>query len=622
MVQQHSFKDYVKSHHFNKIFEAVEDYVPNNIGELNLWSNSIDIDNLDEEHVFFDEMKIEFVFVNGDTLTNDIEFDVIVSGEVFFSEADRHDDDYGNCTNWFRLNCGATIDGKLLNYTIHSVEPYDKKQNRFTRKLSDALVSIISSVDYEYEAQQFLSLHFPDALIVSQMVDPRLIAEKMGLTVVYKEITEDLSVFGQIFFHDMVVDGTLIKAKTILVDDRIALVRGLGALNNTILHECFHWHKHRLSFELVRLYNPELTKINTTIEEFSEINDSSMSPTAWMELQTRNITPKILMPRKMFRQEVELKMREFAEEAGDSLDYIESTINHLATYFGVSKQSAKIRMVELGYEEAIGALNYIDNNYVPAHIWKRGAISSNQTYSIGLIDATIQMLVNPVLQQNSSAYIYVESHICLNLPEYVERDIFGKIGLTEYARHHIDECCLSFTLSLKHDLKDEDYVFRCILNRDENSSLTFNVAFSTDANLDVLEQAQQMKSDQEGLKQVLNEIASLNFGDALKLLMAHPPKTTVEQLAELSGLSDKTILRMRKSEPVTIQSIVAMCIGLHLHPEISTSMLQKQGYSLGPSVEIHMIYKTLLCNCNTKSVEECNELLINANFESLTQVGN
>lgn len=88
-------------------------------------------------------------------------------------------------------------------------------------------------------------------------------------------------------------------------------------------------------------------------------------------------------------------------------------------------------MVELGYEEAIGALNYIDNNYVPAHIWKRGAISSNQTYSIGLIDATIQMLVNPVLQQNSSAYIYVESHICLNLPEYVERDIFGKIGLTD-----------------------------------------------------------------------------------------------------------------------------------------------------------------------------------------------
>ena len=47
------------------------------------------------------------------------------------------------------------------------------------------------------------------------MIDPRLIAEKMGLTIVYKEITEDMSVFGQIFFHDTVVDGELIKAKTI-----------------------------------------------------------------------------------------------------------------------------------------------------------------------------------------------------------------------------------------------------------------------------------------------------------------------------------------------------------------------------------------------------------------------
>ena len=346
---------------------------------------------MDEERVFFDEMKVEF--------------NVVVSGEIYFTEAGRHDDDYGSCTNWFRLNSTATIDGQLSNFIVNSVEPYDKKQNRFKRQLSDALVPIISSDDYEYEAQQFLNLYFPDALIVPQMVDPRLIAEQMGLTVVYKEITEDLSVFGQIFFHDTVVDGELIKARTILVDDRIVLVRGLGALNNTILHECFHWHNHKLAFELVRLYNPDLSKINTTIEEFSEINESSMSPTGWMELQARSFTPKILMPRKMFKQEAELKMRELSASLGDSLGYIEATITHLSTYFRVSKQSAKIRMVELGYEEAIGALNFIDKQYVHAHFWKKGAISSNQTYSIGLLDASIQMLVNPVIQQNPTAYI-------------------------------------------------------------------------------------------------------------------------------------------------------------------------------------------------------------------------
>lgn len=104
------------------------------------------------------------------------------------------------------------------------------------------IVRLPSMGDYPISQFTRLNIYFADTLIVPQMIDPRLIAEKMGLTIVYKEITEDMSVFGQIFFHDTVVDEELIKAKTILVDGRIALVRGLGALNNTILHECFHWH--------------------------------------------------------------------------------------------------------------------------------------------------------------------------------------------------------------------------------------------------------------------------------------------------------------------------------------------------------------------------------------------
>lgn len=81
--------------------DAVENFVPNDIDDLNLWtkSNIIDIDNLDGERVFFDEIKIEFVFVNGDTLTNDIEFDVVVYSEVHFTDADRHDDEYDSCNN-------------------------------------------------------------------------------------------------------------------------------------------------------------------------------------------------------------------------------------------------------------------------------------------------------------------------------------------------------------------------------------------------------------------------------------------------------------------------------------------------------------------------------------------
>lgn len=428
-----------------------------------------------------------------------------------------------------------------------------------------------------------------------QFIDPLYIAERMGLNIVYHEISDDCSIFGQIFFHDAAINGKEVKERTILIDPRITEERGIGGLNNTIIHECLHWHKHRLAFELVRLYHPDLSNITTSVDEFREIVTSNMTPTDWMELQARVITPKILMPRKMVAQEIEMKQRELSAQGVSDLDATKLTIEYLAGYFGVSILSAKIRMVELGYEEAVGAFNYIDGDYVPLHRWKKGALETNQTYSLGLIDATIQMLGNPALQ--GDAFVYVESHFCLNSPEYIEKDIFGKTRLTDYARLHMDECCLSFTLSMKSNSGDQSFAFDCILNRDDRSGLTFNVAFDRESNLSVLERAKQMKIDQEGLKKVLGDISPLEFGPVLTYLMKQPPKLSNEKLAEYAGLSDKTIGRMRNGDVTSVQSVVAVCIELQLHPDISAAMLQKIGCILGPPVEINMIYR-LSVNCS------------------------
>ena len=114
------------------------------------------------------------------------------------------------------------------------------------------MVPIISSEDVEFEAEQFLKLYFPVAMEIPQRIDPLLIAEKMGLTVEYHEISEDGNIFGQIYFHDALLDGKEIKAKTILIDPRVIESRGIGGLNNTIMHECVHWHKHRLAWTNVK----------------------------------------------------------------------------------------------------------------------------------------------------------------------------------------------------------------------------------------------------------------------------------------------------------------------------------------------------------------------------------
>lgn len=58
----------------------------------------------------------------------------------------------------------------------------------------------------------------------------------------------------------------------------------------------------------------------------------------------------------------------------DIIDVIEPVIDELAAFFCVSRLAAKIRMVDAGYEEAIGAFIYVDGRYVTPHKFKKNAI--------------------------------------------------------------------------------------------------------------------------------------------------------------------------------------------------------------------------------------------------------
>lgn len=65
----------------------------------------------------------------------------------------------------------------------------------------------------------------------------------------------------QINYDESKVEKTEISGKTIMVDPANFFLRNLGSVNNTIIHECVHWEKHRKAFELERLYNKDATFI-------------------------------------------------------------------------------------------------------------------------------------------------------------------------------------------------------------------------------------------------------------------------------------------------------------------------------------------------------------------------
>ena len=173
-----------------------------------------------------------------------------------------------------------------------------------------------------------------------------VLADRLGLSVVTQELTEDFSVFGQIFFQDCDTEvfnsdtGEMevvhFPAKTIVVDPKAFLLRNLGSVNNTIVHECVHWDQHRKAFELERLYNRDATQIKCLVIGGSK-GSSDRTAADWMEWQANSLAPRIQMPIGSFKTKAAEYVRKFQREmkATHIVDVMEAVIDALATFFVV-----------------------------------------------------------------------------------------------------------------------------------------------------------------------------------------------------------------------------------------------------------------------------------------------
>ena len=130
---------------------------------------------------------------------------------------------------------------------------------------------------------------------------------------------------------------------------------------------------------------------------------------------------------------------------------MEQVIAALEIDFLVSRQAAKIRLVELGFEQAIGTYTYLDDHYVKPHGFRKGAISVNQTFSISAADGAIERFLNPEFRKltETGDYLFIDNHYVFNAPLYVQPDETGRLDLTDYARAHMDECCLLHDCTIK-----------------------------------------------------------------------------------------------------------------------------------------------------------------------------
>ena len=229
--------------------------------------------------------------------------------------------------------------------------------------ITNDLVPHYAKADLDDVATEFLTTYCPKALESPMPVPIRhIVTKKMGLCILERHLTEDLSVYGEMCFTNGLAEiydpdndeyeEIKVRWGTMIIDPDTLDQRNIGCQNNTIAHEGFHWWKHRDYHILQSVLDKRVAKVyKCPVTKLDESRQGEWTDEMWMEWQAVNIAPRILMPVQTF-----VTMTERFKAESKTVPYIAQRtvpaqkwiIGKLANFYAVSKESTGIRLDELG----------------------------------------------------------------------------------------------------------------------------------------------------------------------------------------------------------------------------------------------------------------------------------
>lgn len=613
MGKTRSFKKYITDNFLAQIDENIEEYFtehPDCIDAIKLCKIKT---------IEYDESQI--IKIGIDNLPGDnISFQILVKSCFWATgKSSSNDDDEEEISQWFTINCKGDISKNLKDFAVLDISIYDEKLS-LANPLSDNLVPIIYKAELDEFANSFLKKYYPEALTNPIPINPKKIVDIMGLKVKQHTLSIDCTVFGTILFDDCSIEvfdkGTPqvknFSKGTILVDPQVFYLRNVGSFFNTIIHECVHWELHKKAFELERIYNKDANKIkcltNGNIKSASSDNSKS-----FIEWQANSITPRIQAPKEMLLKKFKEYCIKYDATTTRSLllNSIEQIIDDIARDFNISRQSTKIRLIECGVNIARGAFIYVDNHYIKPVAFNKNSLAENEIFAIGIEDLIIQGMYHPKLKGliEKGKLVYIDSFLCINNLKFIKKYDLGYYELTEYARQHIDECCLKFDIKISGRANSNYLNKECILCRDINTGLKYSVEFNKGINDDIILQIEAILENgtliNEGLDCIFNSLSK-----SLKALMKWVDISEAK-LSDKSGLTEKTIQRIRTEQSINphLSTIIALCIGLELPYKVSLAFLDKAGLSLKTNSTENMLFNFFISDGCNFDIYQCDELL-------------
>ncbi|HGC8480124.1 TPA: XRE family transcriptional regulator [Streptococcus agalactiae] len=621
------FDKYIFDTYYEQIVKTVKGFIFNNKDNTDLSTYMVPEPNGFIEFDNFELYKINYEIINNCELN----LEIIVIADVIVRQYIKGEMEVDTKTKFVSVYAEVELDAGIKNFRIYNTEfksdQYKKSRNL---KLSKDWVPYIRKKDFDDIAEKFLRKYYPQALTQPTPVPVETIVSEMGLSIHQEKLTIDNSVFGKMVFKDtdveVIEDEKLVSKHfnkgSILVDKDVVFKRNVGSYNNTVIHECVHWELHKVFHEVKMVLDKDHSQVSSWTEE--NLADSSMwTSLDWMEWQANGIAPRILMPKVQTR----IKIRELFQTLTlvnpdiNRSELVQEVVDNLATFFEVSRQAAKIRMIDLGFKEANGVYNYLDDRYMHNFAFELEAFDKGSSYTITSNDLCFEYCFNESFRQiiDRNKFIYVDNHLCLKDKKFIYMTKDGPI-MTDYAYEHMDECCLIFKVKSKNftSISNEtyyDYVLNRGVTKESEIKADFVDILQNPSLMDQLPPLDMMKLGKK-ISELLKELP-FEFSGTLR---SHRKRKNCTQpfLAKLVGITERTLRDYETLEDnlPRLELTLSFCFALKLRPELSDDMIKKAGHQLTISPP-HQVYKMLLSTSYYKPLGEINSILQAAEMKTL-----
>ena len=600
MKAYRTFEEYMYDKYYDKIHFQINGFLCQKKSSAFLCTNIIpDVNRfeLEDYHI----MGVTYKSTGGDVLN----LRLSINADVNVYGKSRYQYESDTKSIWLSVYCESILRNGLQNLKFLQVEEYSKEKYDKERNIDHYLVPYLYSDDADSIAEDFLRRHCPQALQIAMPLPIDEVVRNLGMQAYYAPLGNNI--FGKTYFEasnvTVYTDNTCqetveisVSPGTMLVNPNVFFMHNIGTWNNTVIHECVHWDRHRMFFEMMKLLNQEYRSISCEIVEIYGTDKSKSTPLEWIEWQANTLAPKILMPAsttKKYIQDRLYYLRQTMSVNVRDAEVMAQVIQDMADYFHVSRLAAKLRAIELGFEQAHGVYVYIGGRYIPHFCFSSNSIGKNGSFVIDSISALLMIITHPVLNDlyAEDKVVFVNNMLCINAPKYIRFNDEEHPEMTEYALDHVDECCFLFTCKKQIKLDYDDSYYRaCFLCREVTADSLIEAEYESDKGKNKLTEKEAASIDEivKLSKQFESDFDKLP-GSFHKTVDYHIKRKglTAEILSERSKISTQTIseLRNKTDKPVKIDTLLKLFIGLNLNKEYCYDLMRKAGIDFPRTME-------------------------------------